>query len=47
MNFETLTKAPAGRFSNVKRDYTIDDVKALSGSIKVEHSLARITAEKM
>ena len=47
MTFEALTNAPAGRFSNVKRDYTIDDVKALSGSIRVDHTLARITAEKM
>ena len=45
--FEDLTKAPAGRFADVKRDYTIDDVKKLSGSVKVEHSLARYTAEKM
>lgn len=45
--FETLTNAPKGRFANVKRDYSIDDVKKLSGSIKVEQSLARHTAEKM
>ena len=46
-SFEQLTKAPKGRFANVKRDYSLDDVKKLSGSIKVEHSLARHTAEKM
>ena len=45
--FENLTKAPKGRFANVKRDYTLEDVKKLSGSITVEHSLARHTAEKM
>ena len=46
-SFEKLTKAPKGRFANVKRDYTLDDVKKLSGSVTVEHSLARHTAEKM
>ncbi len=47
MDFETLTQAAPNRFANVKRDYTMDDVKKLSGSVKVEHSLARLAAEKM
>lgn len=47
MNFENLTNAPAGRFANVKRDYTMEDVKKLSGSVKIEHSLARHASEKM
>ena len=41
------TSTPAGRFAGIKRDYTLDQVKALSGSIRVEYSLARQTAEKM
>ena len=45
--FEQLTRAPAGRFANIKRDYTLTDVKKLSGSIDVEHSIARETANKM
>ena len=45
-SFENLNNAPKGRFANVKRDYTLDDVKKLSGSVTVEHSLARHTAEK-
>ena len=47
MNFEQLTNAPAGRFATVKRDYTMEDVKKLSGSVKIEHSIARHAAEKM
>lgn len=45
--FEHLTNAPDGRFANVKRDYTMEAVKRLSGSVKIEHSLARHAAEKM
>jgi isocitrate lyase len=47
MSFEKLTKAPAGRFANIKRDYTMEDVKKLSGSVNVEHSLAREASDKL
>lgn len=47
MTFEALTNAPSGRFANVKRDFTMEDVKKLSGSVKIEHSIARHAAEKM
>ena len=47
MSFEQYLKTTAGRFDGIKRDYTLDQVKELSGSIKVEYSLARQTAEKM
>ena len=47
MSFEKHLNTTAGRFAGIKRDYTLDQVKALSGSIHVEYSLARQTAEKM
>ena len=45
--FETHTRAPAGRFKNVTRDYTISEVERLSGSVEVEHSLARRGADTL
>ena len=39
-DFEKLTNAKLGRFKNKKRDYTFADVKKLSGSVKIEHTLA-------
>jgi isocitrate lyase len=47
MTFENLINTAPGRFANVKRDYTLEDVKRLSGSVKIEYSLARHAAEKM
>ena len=47
MSFEKHLNTTAGRFAGIKRDYTLDQVKTLSGSIRVEYSLARQTAEKM
>ena len=46
-DFEKLNNAKAGRFKNKKRDYTIADVKKLSGSVKIEHTLAHIGAQKL
>ena len=45
--FETHTCAPSGRFKNVTRDYTISEVERLSGSVEVEHSLARRGADTL
>ena len=36
-----------GRFDNVRRDYTAEDVMRLRGSVVVEHTLARRGAEKL
>ena len=36
-----------GRFSNVERVYSIDDVHRLSGTIQVEHTLAHTGAEQL
>ena len=46
-SFETITKTRKNRFKNKKRDYSIDDVKKLSGSLKIEYSLAHRGAEKL
>jgi hypothetical protein len=34
--FETHTGADNGRFNDVKRDYSMADVKKLSGSVQIE-----------
>jgi isocitrate lyase len=36
-----------GRFAGVRRDYTTDDVHKLQGSVVVEHTLARLGAERL
>lgn len=36
-----------GRFANVKRDYTAETVRRLSGSVKIEYTLAQRGAEKL
>ena len=46
-NFERHLNAKNGRFNNKKRDYSLNDVKKLSGSINIEFTLARIGAEKL
>ena len=45
--FEQLTKAAPGRFSNKTRDYDMAEVIKLSGSLVVEHTLARNGANKL
>ena len=45
--FEKRVGAAAGRFANTARDYTMADVEKLSGSIKVEHTLARHGADTL
>lgn len=39
-------KTEAGRFDGVTRPYTEQDVARLRGSVQVEHTLARLGAEK-
>jgi isocitrate lyase len=45
--FESHVGAAAGRFDGIKRDYSMADVEKLSGSVKIEHSLARNGANKL
>ena len=46
-SFETHVKAAAGRFAHKQRDYSMDDVVKLSGSVTPEHTLARRGADKL
>ncbi|MEC8642956.1 MAG: isocitrate lyase [Pseudomonadota bacterium] len=45
--FETRTGAAANRFDGIKRDYSMADVERLSGSVRIEHTLARNGANKL
>ena len=45
--FEIHTRAMKGRFAGITRDYTLEDVVKLSGSVTPEHSLARLGADKL
>src|ERR687892_2516681 len=39
--------AETARWSGIERDYTAEDVLRLRGSLPIEHSLARLGAEKL
>ena len=45
--FETHVKAATGRFANKQRDYNMEDVVKLSGSVVPEHTLARKGSDKL
>ena len=45
--FEQLVSAPQVRFDDTRRDYGVEDVKKLQGSVKIEYTLARRGAEKL
>jgi len=45
--FESNAGAEAGRFAGIRRDYTLDDVHRLAGSLRIEHTLARRGAERL
>ena len=45
--FEQLNNIVSTRFENIKRDYSIEDVKKLSGSIKIDHTLAHRGSVKL
>ena len=44
---ERHTRAPSGRFDGIRRDYAVADVERLSGSIRIENTLARRGAERL
>ena len=44
---EQLISAPEGRYEGIQRDYSVEDVKKLQGSVRVEYTLARNGAEKL
>lgn len=39
--------APPERFAGIRRDYTAQDIERLRGSVQVEHTIARRTANKL
>ena len=39
--------APRGRWDGITRPYTTEDVARLQGSVKVEHTLARLGAARL
>jgi isocitrate lyase len=43
----TPTRSLAGRFDGIVRDYTPADVERLRGSVRIEHTLARLGAERL
>jgi isocitrate lyase len=45
--FESLTQAPTGRFDGIIRPYSVEDVKKLRGSVAIEHTLARLGAQRL
>ena len=44
---EQRTQAAAGRFDGIERDYTVADVDKLTGSLRIENTLARHGAERL
>ena len=45
--FETHSRAASGRFANTERDYSMEDVARLSGSMNFDYTLARHGADKL
>ena len=45
--FARLVRTHHKRFSNIKRDYSINDVYRLSGSVDIQHTLAHMGAENL
>ena len=44
---DLIPSAPKGRFDNVKRNYSVEDVEKLRGSFPIEHTLATRGANKL
>ena len=45
--FEEQVQTHQGRFDGVRRDYTLEDVRRLAGSVRIEHTLARRGSERL
>ncbi len=45
--FEDRARTRPGRFAGIRRDYTMEEVRRLSGSLRIEHTLARRGAERL
>ena len=46
-DFEDRARTAPGRFDGIRRDYTLEDVRRLAGSLRIEHTLARRGAERL
>lgn len=46
-DFEDRMRTKPGRYAAVRRDYSMEDVRRLSGSLRIEHTLARRGAERL
>ncbi|HMG50897.1 MAG TPA: isocitrate lyase/phosphoenolpyruvate mutase family protein, partial [Inquilinus sp.] len=44
---QTGTRTASGRFDGIVRDYSPADVERLRGSVRIEHTLARLGAERL
>jgi len=44
---QTETRIASGRFDGIVRDYSPADVERLRGSVRIEHTLARLGAERL
>ena len=49
MSLDEKTKAAihAARYEGIRRDYSMDDAKRLSGSVKIEYTLAELGARRL
>lgn len=45
--YQVIKSAPKGRFHGIKRDYEVEDVLKLRGSLLIEHTLATRGANKL
>jgi isocitrate lyase len=45
--YQVVRNAPKGRYQNIKRNYEVEDVLKLRGSIEIEHTLATRGANKL
>ncbi|MDE1174815.1 MAG: isocitrate lyase [Parvibaculaceae bacterium] len=45
--YDIIPSAPKGRFDNVKRNYTVEDVEKLRGSFPIDYTLATRGANKL
>ena len=45
--YDLVPGAPKGRFDNVKRNYSVEDVEKLRGSFPIEYTLATRGANRL
>ena len=45
--YEKRTQSHVGRFDHVERDYSMEDVQKLSGSVQIEYTLAKNGANNL